>query len=44
MIGALRANEREDGAVQGLQEGKLVAEKSTAATLGGWIDYEDESG
>ena len=43
-LGARRAIERDDGAVRGVEEGDLAADKSTAAALGGWIVFEDECG
>ena len=42
-LGARRAIERDDGAVD-MEEGGLAADKSTAAALGGWIVFEDECG
>ncbi|WP_455431833.1 IS630 family transposase [Streptomyces fagopyri] len=41
---ARRAIERDDAAVEGLEEGDLAAGKSTAAACNGWIVFEDEAG
>ncbi|WP_456303116.1 IS630 family transposase [Streptomyces mirabilis] len=41
---ARRAIERDDQAVEGLEEGDLAAGKSTAAACDGWIVFEDEAG
>ncbi|MGW4277661.1 IS630 family transposase [Streptomyces seoulensis] len=41
---ARRAIERDDDAVEGLEERHLAAGKSTAAERGAWIVFEDEAG
>ncbi|MGW7824580.1 IS630 family transposase [Streptomyces puniciscabiei] len=41
---ARRAIERDDDAVEGLEEGDLAPGKSTAAERGAWIVFEDEAG
>jgi hypothetical protein len=43
-LGACRAIERDDGALEVWEETDMAADKSTAAAVGGWIVFEDECG
>ena len=43
-IGARRAIERDDGAIEVWKKETWPPDKRTAAALGGWIVFEDESG